>query len=123
MSIDLVLCATDLSRKEGAAWRSAARLVRDRASGLGLERWGCRFGWASGRVHPGAFSASLTLTPEETNPVFVCCFRFRSNSPNRPLSCTTRQYSHALPASSPVRASSGRNTLPDPPVRSVSRAR
>ncbi len=28
MSIDLVLCATDLSRKEGAAWRSAARLVR-----------------------------------------------------------------------------------------------
>jgi len=28
MSIDLVLCATDLSREEGAAWRSAARLLR-----------------------------------------------------------------------------------------------
>jgi len=28
MSFDLVLCATDLSREEGAAWRSAARLVR-----------------------------------------------------------------------------------------------
>lgn len=28
MSIDLVLCATDLSREEGAAWRSAARLVQ-----------------------------------------------------------------------------------------------
>jgi universal stress protein A len=29
MSIDLVLCATDLSREEGAAWRSAARLVQE----------------------------------------------------------------------------------------------
>jgi nucleotide-binding universal stress UspA family protein len=28
MSIDLVLCATDLSLEEGAAWRSAARLVQ-----------------------------------------------------------------------------------------------
>lgn len=28
MSIDLVLCATDLSREEGAAWRSAAQLVQ-----------------------------------------------------------------------------------------------
>jgi len=28
VSIDLVLCATDLSREEGAAWPSAARLVR-----------------------------------------------------------------------------------------------
>jgi nucleotide-binding universal stress UspA family protein len=28
MSIDLVLCATDLSREEGTAWRSAARLVQ-----------------------------------------------------------------------------------------------
>lgn len=28
MSIDLVLCATDLSREEGTAWRSAAQLVR-----------------------------------------------------------------------------------------------
>ena len=28
MSIDLVLCATDLSREEGAAWRSAAQLLR-----------------------------------------------------------------------------------------------
>ena len=28
MSIDLVLCATDLSLEEGTAWRSAARLVQ-----------------------------------------------------------------------------------------------
>jgi nucleotide-binding universal stress UspA family protein len=28
MSIDLVLCATDLSQEEGTAWRSAARLVQ-----------------------------------------------------------------------------------------------
>jgi nucleotide-binding universal stress UspA family protein len=28
MSIDLVLCATDLSREEGAAWRSAGQLVK-----------------------------------------------------------------------------------------------
>src|SRR4029453_5880707 len=28
MSIDLVLCATDLSPEEGTAWRSAARLVQ-----------------------------------------------------------------------------------------------
>jgi nucleotide-binding universal stress UspA family protein len=28
MSIDLVLCATDLSLEEGAAWRSAAQLVQ-----------------------------------------------------------------------------------------------
>jgi nucleotide-binding universal stress UspA family protein len=28
MSIDLVLCATDLSQEEGAAWRSAAQLVQ-----------------------------------------------------------------------------------------------
>jgi nucleotide-binding universal stress UspA family protein len=28
MSIDLVLCATDLSREEGAAWRSAAEFLQ-----------------------------------------------------------------------------------------------
>jgi hypothetical protein len=28
MSIDLVLCATNLSQEEGTAWRSAARLVQ-----------------------------------------------------------------------------------------------